>query len=58
MEQSFAHKRKHEHIRIDCVESEIMELFNEYNWVTIDSVTHNGEPIDFEYFMSDFTVFL
>ena len=27
-------------------------------WVTIDSVTHNGEPIDFEYFAGDFTVFL
>ena len=23
-----------------------------------DSVTHNGEPIDFEYFAGDFTVFL
>ena len=44
--------------RIDCVEKEIMELFNEYNWVTIYSVTHNGEPIDFEYFAGEFMVFL
>ena len=43
---------------IDCVESEIMELFNEYEWLDIRSITHNGEPIDFEYFAGDFTVFL
>lgn len=44
--------------RIDCVESEIMELFNEYEWIGIRSITHNGEPIDFDFFAGDFTVFL
>ncbi len=44
--------------RIDCIESEIMELFNEYEWIDIRSITHNGEPIEFEYFAGDFTVFL
>ena len=44
--------------RIDCVESEIMELFNEYEWIDIRSITHNGEPIDFDFFAGEFTVFL
>jgi|TARA_X000001382_G_C3084611_1_gene151604 hypothetical protein len=39
--------------RIDCVESEIMELYAEYEWTMIRSIEVNGEEVDFEYDQND-----
>lgn len=44
--------------RIDCIESEIMELFNEYEWIDIRAITVNGEAVEYDFYGEELTLFL